>query len=110
LVGSRLPARNHDPQGLDRPGDVRARADRACDHPYRVRTPTRVAHRLITIWRKGASIMTGLEIVLGVIVVAFVTMLINTFRIVPQARVGIVQRLQLSSERRKRTNGGHPLH
>ena len=37
--------------------------------------------------------MTGLEVVLGVIVVAFVTMLINTFRIVPQARVGIVQRL-----------------
>jgi len=37
--------------------------------------------------------MTGLEVVLGVIVVAFVTMLVKTFRIVPQARVGIVQRL-----------------
>ncbi len=37
--------------------------------------------------------MTGLEIVLVVIVFAFVTSLVKTFRIVPQARVGIVQRL-----------------
>jgi regulator of protease activity HflC (stomatin/prohibitin superfamily) len=37
--------------------------------------------------------MTGLEIILAFIVVAFVTSLVKTFRIVPQARVGIVQRL-----------------
>ncbi|MGH2346124.1 MAG: SPFH domain-containing protein [Chloroflexota bacterium] len=37
--------------------------------------------------------MTGLEVALGLIVIAFVTMLVQTFRIVPQARVGIIQRL-----------------
>ena len=37
--------------------------------------------------------MTGVEIVLAVIAFVFVTALIKTFRIVPQARVGIIQRL-----------------
>lgn len=37
--------------------------------------------------------MTGLEIAIGLIVIAFVTLLVQTFRIVPQARVGIIQRL-----------------
>ena len=35
----------------------------------------------------------GLEIVLAVIVVAFVGLLARTFRVIPQARVGIIQRL-----------------
>ncbi len=37
--------------------------------------------------------MAGLEIALVVIVAAFVSLLVKTFRIVPQARVGIIQRL-----------------
>jgi regulator of protease activity HflC (stomatin/prohibitin superfamily) len=37
--------------------------------------------------------MTGVEIAIGLIVIAFVTLLVQTFRIVPQARVGIIQRL-----------------
>ena len=35
----------------------------------------------------------GVEIALGIFVVAFVALLVRTFRIVPQARVGIIQRL-----------------
>ena len=35
----------------------------------------------------------GIEIALAVIVLGFVSMLMRTFRIVPQARVGIIQRL-----------------
>ncbi len=32
----------------------------------------------------------GLEVALAVIVIGFVSMLLRTFRIVPQARVGII--------------------
>jgi regulator of protease activity HflC (stomatin/prohibitin superfamily) len=35
----------------------------------------------------------GLEIALGVIVVLFLTLLVRTFRIIPQARIGVIQRL-----------------
>jgi regulator of protease activity HflC (stomatin/prohibitin superfamily) len=35
----------------------------------------------------------GVEIALAVIVVAFVALLLRTFRVIPQARVGIIQRL-----------------
>jgi regulator of protease activity HflC (stomatin/prohibitin superfamily) len=35
----------------------------------------------------------GVEIALAVIVVAFVALLVRTFRVIPQARVGIIQRL-----------------
>jgi regulator of protease activity HflC (stomatin/prohibitin superfamily) len=37
--------------------------------------------------------MTGVEVVLIIVVLAFVTLLARTFRIVPQQRVGIIQRL-----------------
>ncbi len=35
----------------------------------------------------------GLEIVLGVIIVAFIALMARTFRVIPQARVGVIQRL-----------------
>ena len=37
--------------------------------------------------------MTGLEVGLVVLAVAFVSLLVRTFRIIPQARVGVIQRL-----------------
>jgi regulator of protease activity HflC (stomatin/prohibitin superfamily) len=37
--------------------------------------------------------MTGLEIVLGIIIVFFVALMARTIRIIPQARVGVIQRL-----------------
>jgi regulator of protease activity HflC (stomatin/prohibitin superfamily) len=37
--------------------------------------------------------MTPVEIILGIIVVAFVALMARTFRVIPQARVGVIQRL-----------------
>jgi regulator of protease activity HflC (stomatin/prohibitin superfamily) len=37
--------------------------------------------------------MTPAEIILGIIVVAFVALMARTFRVIPQARVGVIQRL-----------------
>ena len=37
--------------------------------------------------------MGGVEIVLAIIVITFMSMLVRTFRVIPQARVGVIQRL-----------------
>lgn len=35
----------------------------------------------------------GVEVALGILIVAFVALLVRTFRVIPQARVGVIQRL-----------------
>ena len=37
--------------------------------------------------------MGGIEIVLAILVITFMSMLVRTFRVIPQARVGVIQRL-----------------